>query len=64
MRNTIKTEFHLISSDDIIAITKLTDRLKRTYGIEIHFKYASSIRICNSKEAEEILSIYEEKTSD
>ena len=60
LTNRIKTEEYLISSDDIIGIKKLKDKNANFYGIEIIFRYGTNLRICNAKDALQIINIYDE----
>jgi len=64
MKNRIKTKSHFISSDNILAISVLVDKDNEFYGIDILFKYDSSLRICQKQEALEILNIFDAKISD
>jgi len=59
MNNKIKTQNLIISSDEILAIKKLTDNKNDFYGIVVLFKYGSSLRICNKDDAEAILNIFD-----
>ncbi len=62
MENRIKTKNHLISSGNILAISVLTDKDNEFYGIEILFKYGSSLRICSKVDAIQVLNVFDKIT--
>ena len=64
MENRIKTQNYIIFSGEILSITLLKDKEGEFYGINILFKYGSSLRICNKIEALQILNIFNAEITD